>query len=51
MVFEYIHVQSFGQDLIKTLESLINFKIKTMADGIAMMSFEEKMVLQEGNDP
>jgi hypothetical protein len=39
-VFEHIQVQSFGQDSIKTLESLIKLKIKTMADGIAMTSFD-----------
>jgi hypothetical protein len=42
-VFEHIQVQSFGQDSIKTLESLIKLKIKTMADGLAMTSFEQKL--------
>jgi hypothetical protein len=42
-VLEHIQVQSFGQDLIKTLESLIKLKIKTMADGLAMTSFEQKV--------
>jgi hypothetical protein len=42
-VMEHIQVQSFGQDSIKTLESLIKLKIKTMADGLAMTSFEQKM--------
>jgi hypothetical protein len=36
VVLEHIQVQSFGQDSIKTLESLIKLKIKTMADGLAM---------------
>jgi hypothetical protein len=42
-VLEHIQVQSFGQDSIKTLESLIKLKIKTMADGLAMTSFEQKV--------
>jgi ubiquinone biosynthesis protein UbiJ len=42
-VLEHIQVQSFGQDSIKTLESLIKLKIKTMADGLAMTSFEQKL--------
>jgi hypothetical protein len=43
IVFEHIQVQSFGQDSIKALESLFKLKIKTMADGIAMTSFEQKL--------
>jgi hypothetical protein len=43
VVLEHIQAQSFGQDSIKTLESLIKLKIKTMADGLAMTSFEQKM--------
>jgi hypothetical protein len=42
-VFEHIQIQSFGQDSIKTMESLSKLKIKTMADGIAMTSFEQKI--------
>jgi hypothetical protein len=44
IVMEHIQVQSFGQDSIKTLESLIKLKIKTMADGVAMTSFEQKIL-------
>jgi hypothetical protein len=43
IVMEHIQVQSFGQDSIKTLESLFKLKIKTMADGLAMTSFEQKI--------
>ena len=42
-VMEHIQVQSFGQDSIKTLESLIKLKIKTMADALAMTAFEQKI--------
>jgi hypothetical protein len=43
MLLEHIQAQSFGQDAIKTPESLIKLKIKTMAGSLAMTSFEQKM--------
>jgi hypothetical protein len=48
----HIHVQAFGQDYIKTLESLIKLEIKTMVDSFVMTSFEQKdaEMLQEIND-
>jgi hypothetical protein len=44
VVLKHIQAQSFGQDLIKTLENLIKLKIKTMADDLAITSFEQKML-------
>jgi hypothetical protein len=43
VVFEHIHSQIFGIDSIKTSESLIKLKVKTMADSLAMTSFEQKV--------
>ena len=43
VVLEHVQAQSFGHDSIKTLQSLAKLKIKTMADSLAMTSFEQKV--------
>jgi hypothetical protein len=43
VVFEHVHAQIFGTDSIKTSQSLIKLRVKTMADSLAMTSFEQKV--------
>jgi hypothetical protein len=43
MVMEHVHACISGQDSIGRLEKLFKLKIKTLADGIAMTSFETKI--------
>jgi hypothetical protein len=43
MVMEHIQAAIAGQDSISRLEKLFKLKIKTLADGLAMTSFETKV--------
>jgi hypothetical protein len=43
MVLEHVNAAIEGQEAITCLEILSRLKIKTIADGLAMMSFETKL--------
>jgi hypothetical protein len=43
IVMEHIHTAIAGQDSISMLEKLMKLKVKTLADGLAMKSYENKI--------